>query len=56
MLTYAVPGEIDDNQPLWVLGDSVLERRDLRLHERALEDRLGRDIVLARYTTPSTSS
>ncbi|KAH9955080.1 hypothetical protein BC827DRAFT_908206 [Russula dissimulans] len=28
------PSEMDDNQALWVLGDSVLARRDRRVHER----------------------
>ncbi|KAI9451652.1 hypothetical protein F5148DRAFT_538595 [Russula earlei] len=44
--TMIQPTEDDDNQALWVLGDSVLERRDRRVHER-WKAGLGTTFVLA---------
>jgi hypothetical protein len=41
---------MDDNQALWVLGDSVLARRDRRVHER-WKAGLGITFVLACHTT-----
>jgi hypothetical protein len=29
-----LPGESDDYQPIWILGDTVLEKRDRQVHER----------------------
>jgi hypothetical protein len=45
---------MDDNQPLWVLGDTVLERRDRRVHER-WKAGLGVTFVLACRTASSVS-
>jgi hypothetical protein len=49
-VTHTVPGEFDDYQALWVLGDSVLERRDRRVHER-WKAGLGVIFVMVRYPT-----
>ena len=54
-VTYTVPGGIDDYQALWVLGDTVLERRDRRAYER-WKAGLGVTFVLACYTTLGTNT